>query len=285
MQSLASRVWSHRSRWHVGDLAWNRHPRTAVAEWPTLLWERDGLTYAWGWAQLPSHLDLLVDPAWPELAGSVVDWFEELASGQVRTCTVLEPEEHLVTALHERGYSEARESPFWLHMSHALENLPPVRLPAGFTARSLRGESEAPARARLHRAAWEDLPFAAGSRKVTSRVTEARYRDLLRVSPYRAELDFVIESPGGELAAYANVWYDETQRVGELEPVGTDPRHRRLGLAGAVCLHGLHALRALGAREAIVYPRGDAEYPVPAQLYRRLGFAPYARTRTYVNRD
>jgi hypothetical protein len=54
-----------------------------------------------------------------------------------------------------------------------------------------------------------------------------------------------------------------------------------MGLARALCLHALHALRAAGGAQAIVYPRGDAAYPVPGSLYASLGFGSYARTRTY----
>ncbi len=70
-------------------------------------------------------------------------------------------------------------------------------------------------------------------------------------------------------------------RVGLVEPVGTDPEYRRRGLARAACRAGLAALRAAGAQFALVCPRGDAGYPVPGRLYRQLGFRPVGRTVTY----
>jgi len=61
--------------------------------------------------------------------------------------------------------------------------------------------------------------------------------------------------------------------------VGADPRFRRLGLGRAVCLAAMRALRAVGAREAVVYPViGGAEHPGALALYRALGFAGYARS-------
>ncbi|WP_424187545.1 GNAT family N-acetyltransferase [Actinokineospora sp. G85] len=43
MQGLAQRLWSHRSQWHIGDLAWGRFQHLGrEPEWPTALWEADG---------------------------------------------------------------------------------------------------------------------------------------------------------------------------------------------------------------------------------------------------
>ena len=69
--------------------------------------------------------------------------------------------------------------------------------------------------------------------------------------------------------------------AGFLEPVGTDPRFRGQGLAGAVCLAALARLSELGAREAMLHPRGDTAYPVPRRLYEQIGFRPVNRTRSY----
>ena len=65
-------------------------------------------------------------------------------------------------------------------------------------------------------------------------MTAARYRSIMETWPYRHDLDQVVEAPDGTLAASALGWYDEVNRVGLLEPVGTDPRHGRRGLGAAV---------------------------------------------------
>lgn len=279
MQELTARIWRHGARWHVGDLAWNRFPREASADWPTMLWEREGTLRGWGWMQEPGELDLAVDPHAREIAPQVLDWFENACSGGA--VVVLDREAHLRSALEARGYREVRNAPFWLHVARGLDALPPPALPPGFRARPLDCARDVARRAALHRAAWEKLPFADGDRSNRSRVTEARYDELIRTAPYRPDLDWVIETPDGELAASCCAWLDARNGVGELEPVGTHPSYRRTGLARAVCLHALHALRAVGASEAVVHPRGDAAYPVPARLYSSLGFQPDGRTRTF----
>ena len=42
--------------------------------------------------------------------------------------------------------------------------------------------------------------------------------------PYQSDLDFIVEDPEGTAVAFALGWYDEANRLGEFEPVGTDPR-------------------------------------------------------------
>jgi ribosomal protein S18 acetylase RimI-like enzyme len=115
-----------------------------------------------------------------------------------------------------------------------------------------------------------------------SHVIADSYRMVMSAWPYRHDLDQVLEAPDGTLVAFALGWLDEVNRVGELEPVGTDPHYARQGLGSAVSLACLHALREAGAARAVVYPRGDSAYPVARRLYFGLGFRPIARTLTYV---
>jgi len=99
--------------------------------------------------------------------------------------------------------------------------------------------------------------------------------------PYRTDLDWIIETPDGDFAANCLIWLDDHNRVGLLEPVGTDPRFRRQGLGRAVCLAAMHALRAAGADRAVVYPTFGHGHPGAIPLYADLGFQPYARSITY----
>jgi ribosomal protein S18 acetylase RimI-like enzyme len=125
-------------------------------------------------------------------------------------------------------------------------------------------------RVAVHRAAWHP-----------SRVTVESHRDVTSAYPYRPDLDCVVEAPDGSFAAYCLAWADEEIGVGELEPVGTDPRFARRGLAAAVCTFALVRLREHGARTAIVYARGDAAYPGPLRLYESIGFRAVMRSVTF----
>ncbi|MEU9885882.1 GNAT family N-acetyltransferase [Sphaerisporangium sp. NPDC051011] len=267
MQELTSRVWTPGSRWHVGDLAWGRFQHTGrEPEWPTMLWHAAGRTLAWGWIETPGHLDLAVDPEVPELADEVLAWFADTAPAADRTVVVSSAERHLLPALDRHGYRPAGEGPFFTIMSRSLDALPPAEPPPGYRLRPVT-DADVPGRVHAHRAAFHP-----------SRVTEQSYHAVRAAWPYRAGLDWIAEAEDGEVAAFCLAWLDEADAVALIEPAGTVPEHRRLGLARAVCAAALHAARDAGARVAVVGPRGDDAHPVPARLYRGLGFGDEAIT-------
>ncbi len=100
----------------------------------------------------------------------------------------------------------------------------------------------------------------------------------MRAWPYRADLDCIAVAPDGRVAAYVLAWYDDENRVGELEPVGTHADFRRLGLARAASFFALRRLRDEGAERAIVLCRGDEGYPAPKRLYESVGFRQHSRS-------
>ncbi|WP_203886790.1 GNAT family N-acetyltransferase [Planotetraspora kaengkrachanensis] len=271
MQDLAVRSFPATGYRHIGDLTWNWClALDRAGECPTAIWTEGDTTLAWGWLDVSGELMLQVDPDRPELADEVLDWAERTAGGPLST-EVAETEQHLVAALERRGYTRAADGPFMMCLRRPLVDLPEApHLPDGYTIRAQRGHADVAGRAAAHRAAF-------GSPRVTAG-RHARMRDAW---PYRPEMDLVVVSPAGEVAAYCQGWYDEVNRVGEFEPVGTHPRHRRLGLGRAACIAVLHAFAAGGGERAVVYARGDDGYPVPLRLYTSMGFGAYTRTRTY----
>ncbi|WP_143116517.1 GNAT family N-acetyltransferase [Lentzea xinjiangensis] len=260
MQRLTQRLWSQRSIWHVGDLAWQRFSHVGrEREWQFELWERDGQVAAWAWEQRDAGLLLQVDPAHPDLADEV------LARFPGREVVVLDAEHHLIDALERHGYTR-QDGRYQVFMTHDLRDLPEPEVPEGFTVRSVT-EADLARRVEVHQRVWHP-----------SRVTEESYRNVMAAWPYRSDLDWVVEAPDGRFAAYCLIWLDDHNRVGELEPVGTHPDFRRAGLGRAACLGAMRALRALSADQAVVYPVHDR----PAkQFYEHLGFRPYARTLNY----
>ncbi len=288
MQHAVQRTWTPRSGWHLGDLAWQRTAIPGQAStWRTSLWVEDGRVVAWGWAELPSHLEWYVDPGRAQLASAVLGWFDDVATGQGRSLTAMETDGHLIAAAEQAGFRAAAGTPFFDHCHLELdEALPEPDLPAGYRVRAVR-EDEAAARAAVHRAAWR--PGRIGELLVPpvdlgtgeSSVTATSYAEVMRSWPYRHDLDHVVEAPDGALVAFALGWLDAVNGAGELEPVGTDPNHARRGLAAAASLSCLHAMRAAGATRAVVYPRGDPAYPVARRLYDGLGFRPVARSVTF----
>lgn len=192
MQRAVQRGWSPTRRWHVGDLAWARHAMPGrEPDWRTALWENggDAQVLAWGWAELPGHLDLHVDPARPQLAAAVLAWFDEVTAGADRSVTVLETEGHLVAALDGAGYRPLPKAPFFQHCLLDLDQpLPTPRLPKGYRLRPVRPD-EVKARTAAHRAAWHPArigelhvpPVDLG--EVASGVTAEGYRAVMAAWP------------------------------------------------------------------------------------------------------
>lgn len=129
-------------------------------------------------------------------------------------------------------------------------------LPAGFAIRSLR-PAEAAAYAELHRTAFGTANMTAEWRERT-----------LHVSEYRQDLDLVVEAPDGRLAAFCVLWL--AGAAGQVEPLGTHPDFRKLGLGQALLLAGFRRLRAAGARTVGV--EVDAENDPGLGLYQSVGF-------------
>jgi ribosomal protein S18 acetylase RimI-like enzyme len=245
------------------------------------VWYADGQPAAWAMLDGRGHVSAQCDPAFDptgDLAAAVVGWAAASPAGLL-AATVDAGEAGLRAALVRTGLAEPAGAPYFLDLRRSLHDLPPVVLPAGYTIRPTRAD-EAAARAAAHRAAWSLLPVGEGL-VVTSSFDETVYDVVARSPGYRLDLDLVVEAPDGELVASCTAWLDPDSHSAELEPVGTSPRHRRLGLASAVCLAAMHSLVGLGATDVTVHPRGDAGYPAARIVYERIGFAVVGRTVAY----
>jgi ribosomal protein S18 acetylase RimI-like enzyme len=272
IQDVVSRTWTAGSRWHIGEVAWNRLQHVGrESAWRTRIWEDDGAPVAWGWAWLPEHLDLCVDPAFPELTEEVLEWFESEATAEELTVTITQAEGE--QTLIRRGYERADEDRFFLHLRRDLDDLPGPVVPPGYSLRSVRSDHDLAQRVAIHRAAF-----------ASSYVTEESYRSLMDAWPYRTDLDCVVVATDGTFVSSCLAWLDERNGAGVLEPVGTHPDHRRRGLGSAACLEALIRLRDAGATQAVVAARGDDAYPSARGLYTSIGFREHTRNVTYRRR-
>jgi len=93
---------------------------------------------------------------------------------------------------------------------------------------------------------------------------ERCFRMLRNAPDYLPELDLSVLDPNGEVASFAGIWYDDLNRIGILEPVGTIPKYRRMGLAKAVVHEAINKVVRMGAKRIFV---GSDQ-----QFYLSLGF-------------
>lgn len=275
MQGLASRIWSRESRHHPGQLSWSAYYGEGLDLGPVELARVSGEVVGWAWAESDAWLELCVDPAHPEVARDLIGWFLTRAPDGAVGTMVLETEHHVLAPLQEAGFVVG-DQPWFTHHFLDLARLRPSSPKGGYSFRHVE-PGEAEPRSACHRTAWSDFG--------TSRVTGAAYGRLMGAPYYRHDLDWVAVDADGEMVASVCLWLDPATGVVLVEPVGCAPEHRGRGLAGAVSLAGLRAAFDKGARTGLVCPRGDDDYPVPARVYRSIGFRPGARTLTLARPD
>lgn len=249
----------HLRLWHDADaidaprlVAWTWHEPPEV-EWH--VWTGDAATHA---AVVRGLLDTVV---------------AEADDGEVGLFAA-DRDDSTRRALDDLGFGPSgRRLSQWLW--RAADGPPPAAaasgLPAGYRIRGLAGPDETEARVAIHRAAFP-----------TSRLTAAKYSRLFDLPHYRFDDDLVVEAGDGSLAAFALTWWDPVGRVGEFEPLGTHPQHRRQGLARALLATGIDRFVARGAQAIEVYS-DTADAPAEA-LYPAVGFDRRNVHRRYVHR-
>ncbi|GAA2619529.1 hypothetical protein GCM10010307_02210 [Streptomyces vastus] len=133
-------------------------------------------------------------------------------------------------------------------------------LPDGFRFRTAV-EAGPQAAVQAHVDAWAPSSFTAQG-----------YEGVRRTPPYRGDLHVLVEAPDGTMASSTIMWLDEANKTAQFEPVGTHPVYRRLGLARAMLLHGMHLVREAGADHMTVVCLGAPGHPKARGLYYSVGF-------------
>jgi ribosomal protein S18 acetylase RimI-like enzyme len=279
MQRLISRSWALEKphvNVHVGDLEWWV---ALVREEPDVisLWLEGGELVAWAWvsppAELESHID--ADHRNGPLLDQMLAWFEATASERPLPSGELvsfqfDPDAERRQLMESRGYRMVDHG--YVHFARSLMgSLLDPEIPRGFAIRHLRGPEDIERRVAVHRSAFSP-----------SRMTAARYHNVMASTHYRSDLDWVVEASNGEFASFCTAWLDPESAVALLEPVGTAEGHRRMGLASIACLASMGAAARQGADTAVVLSADDN--PGSLALYRSLGFEEVGRTYRYTRR-
>lgn len=78
------------------------------------------------------------------------------------------------------------------------------------------------------------------------------YHHIQSAPLYRRDLDLVAIASDGSIASFCTIWFDDVTRTAYFEPVATVPAHQRHGLGKAVMIEGLHHLKHMGCKVALV---------------------------------
>ncbi len=172
-------------------------------------------------------------------------------------CVWIDPDDaQRVEILQQRGYTPGKwtESQ-WRRDLEA--PIPEVSIPEEYTIRALGDVDEIQARS------WASWRGFHPDEPDEDYQGWAWYQNIQRCPLYRRDLDIVAVAPGGEIASFCTMWYDDATRSAYIEPVATVPEHLRRGLARACITEGLHRLQKMGAIRAFVGGYG----PGPNALY------------------
>ena len=203
----------------------------------------------------PEHLDLL-----PEM----VDFAEaELVDpNRNRLFIYVDPKDDiLLELLASRGFvpdkaSQGIESEFDL-INTTLPDEP--QLPEGFRLQSMADENDLPKRCKAFGRAFNH-PDPLDWPSLIS------YEMLQQAPDYRKDQDIAVKAPDGEFAAFSLIWHDAPNRMASLEPVGTQPEYRRMGLAREAIFEGMRRMKRKGVTRVVV--GSDQEF------YKAIGFVP-----------
>ena len=266
----------------IGDLAWRARYHTHYElALEIRLWFDGSDLAAWTWLRTRGGFDTYVVPErrdeerlWTELLDSV----DPIVNHRLRAGDELEEiytwftndDLRMGPRLEARGFvrSDGRGGNV---LTADLANLPePVPVPpGGYKLGCMAGDADVRRRVESHRAAF-----------APSDLTVPIYERVRRIWPYRPELDRIVRTSDGEIAACCIAWLDETNGAGLLEPVSTHPAHQNRGLARLVVGDALRVLREAGATVAQVGTSG----PAARAAYTAAGFRPWKREITFRKR-
>jgi predicted N-acetyltransferase YhbS len=181
---------------------------------------------------------------------------------------VPDPDPGLEAILGARGFAPTthREP---MAMRPLTRRLPSVILPDGYRLHTLAEDDDI---AEVNRVLWRGFDHEG-----TPPDDEIPGRIRMQRSPhFRRDLNVVVEDEAGGYVSYAGVWVDPINRVTMIEPVATDPDHRRRGLASAAIVEALRRAQAEGATVAWV----GSDLPV----YTTLGFVVTCHSTLWLKR-
>jgi ribosomal protein S18 acetylase RimI-like enzyme len=124
---------------------------------------------------------------------------------------------------------------------------PKITLPEGYHLLSLADE---PDWSKVHQVMWRGFNHP-GEPDMSAGELEMR-RAMFDTTTADLNLKVVVAAPNGDFVAICGMFYQPQGRFGYVEPVATDPAHRRLGLGKAAVLEGIRRCGQRGALEAFV---------------------------------
>jgi GNAT superfamily N-acetyltransferase len=228
------------------------------------------------WAIYQHHegsFDLFVHPAvhGALLHAAIMDEYVAWAEARAREAGLthlwpwwaMDDDAALLALMRARGFEVTQADPPAPLFQRALDDLPPLRLPEGFTVQAVTTPDAGPPRAQV--------TYGAFGSKLDWDTYWKRYAAFMGSPAYDGQRDLLVRAPDGRGAAACTIWFDPVNAVGLFEPVATHPDFQRLGLGKAVMIEGMRRMRAAGMRRAEL--GFDPNNVAARALYTSLGFS------------
>jgi predicted N-acetyltransferase YhbS len=185
---------------------------------------------------------------------------------------VYDYDEALIATLTAHNYYKNTEYTLWEALYLVSKGVPSPNLPKGYRLRSMADMGSDIDKRRK--------AFGVGFNHPDPRDWPSRlsYEGLQQAPDYRSDLDIYVVAPDGEYASFCIAWWDATNKIASLEPVGTAPEHRRKGLARAAVMEAISRVADLGAERVFVgsdqefYLASGFELALPAHHWVKKGF-------------
>jgi predicted N-acetyltransferase YhbS len=191
-------------------------------------------------------------PGDEQVVEPLLDWAEAHLGGRSQTAGrevlglhVPTFDRSLITALARRGYTRDVDRAEPNSCLTGVDRLPRTPTPPGVVLRTLAEDDDL---AEVHRVLWRG--FGHDGPPPPEGVEERRS---MHAAPnFRPDLTVVTVTPEGRYTAFCGVWLVAAHRLAYVEPVATDPDHRRQGHGRAVVLEALRRAGRAGAEIAWV---------------------------------
>ena len=174
-----------------------------------------------------------------------------------------------VALLNEMGWMQDESPPYIINRAR-IADIPEPEVPDGYSIRPVSGVDEAGALAAVHQAAFPG-----------ARWTEELYRQVMESPGYDPARELVAQAADGTFAAFVVTWYDELNKTGLMEAVGTHVDHRQIGLGRAIVRFAAHHMATIGGMEYATVANSESNTASSA-LYGSAGFKPWHALDGYI---
>ena len=229
------------------------------------IWEEADQIVAFSVTKPSGSCHLSIHPDFIDRAGEIIIWMQDRIHNLKQHDTVKmslvvdDNDSELISILSELGFEKDEiEGDNQIRPSDA--TIPDYTLPEGYSVRNVVMYDEYEKYRVVQKSVFPHIKSM--SDKILDIFTTASF--------YHSELDIVAVAPNGEFAAFCTARLDPISGITELEPVGTHPEHRKLGLGKAVILESLKRLQKF--KPSVVAILGAAPTEGARKLYKSVGF-------------